>query len=66
MRLLRNDSTPEGKAIWDAVDKAAARAPWWVKQRLGVADRDARIRELDRIVLWAVTERDRLLLERGK
>lgn len=34
-RLIRNDSTPEGKAIWDAVDRAAARAPEWVKKYFG-------------------------------
>ena len=28
---LRNEDTPEGKEIWEAVDTAASRAPEWVK-----------------------------------
>ena len=31
---LRDESTPEGKAIWADVDKAASRAPEWIKKRL--------------------------------
>jgi hypothetical protein len=33
-RTLRNESTPKGREIWKAVDKAAARAPEWMKKRL--------------------------------
>jgi len=33
-RTLRNESTPKGREIWKAVDKAAARAPEWIKKRL--------------------------------
>ena len=29
--MLRNDSTPEGKKIWDAVDKSASKCPKWAK-----------------------------------
>lgn len=29
--MLRDESTPEGKAIWDTVRKAAEKAPEWVK-----------------------------------
>jgi len=33
-RTLRNDSTDDGKKIWEEVDRAAAKAPEWVKARL--------------------------------
>lgn len=29
--LIRKDDTPKSKAIWDAVDRTADRAPQWVK-----------------------------------
>ncbi len=32
--ILRNDSTVEGRAIWDAVDKAASKAPEWAKHKI--------------------------------
>lgn len=31
---LRNESTPEGKAIWAAVDKAASETPKWLLKRI--------------------------------
>jgi hypothetical protein len=31
--ILRNDSTEEGRAIWQAVDKAASKAPEWARQK---------------------------------
>lgn len=33
-RIRRNLSTPEGKQIWEAIDKAASEAPQWLKERL--------------------------------
>jgi hypothetical protein len=33
-RLLRNESTPEAREIWRAVENAAAKAPDWVKERI--------------------------------
>ena len=33
-RKLRNDTTTEGKKIWEKVDQAAENAPQWVKERL--------------------------------
>lgn len=33
-RLIRNESTPEARQIWDAVDKAAESCPEWIKQRM--------------------------------
>jgi len=33
-RTLRDESTPKGREIWKAVDRAAARAPEWMKKRL--------------------------------
>ncbi|MEX2157152.1 MAG: hypothetical protein WD773_09970 [Gemmatimonadales bacterium] len=33
-KKLRNDSTTEGKKIWEKVDRAAENAPQWVKDRL--------------------------------
>lgn len=38
VRKARDESTPEGAAIWRDVDKAAARAPEWIKRRI-VSDR---------------------------
>ena len=32
--ILRNDSTVEGRAIWNAVDKAASKAPEWAKHKI--------------------------------
>jgi hypothetical protein len=32
--ILRNDSTENGKKIWKAVEKAASRAPEWVKKQI--------------------------------
>lgn len=34
VRRLRKDDTPEGKQIWNSVDRCAADAPQWVKDRL--------------------------------
>jgi hypothetical protein len=34
-QTLRDESTPEGKKIWAAVDRAAARAPEYIKRKLG-------------------------------
>ncbi len=33
-RILRNESTPAAKAIWQAVDNAAAKAPQWLKEHI--------------------------------
>lgn len=33
-RPLRNESTSKGKETWEAVDRAADRAPEWVKRRV--------------------------------
>ncbi|HVH69018.1 MAG TPA: hypothetical protein VM716_14210 [Gemmatimonadales bacterium] len=38
---LRNDSTDDGKKIWEEVDRAAAKAPEWVKARLKEAESQA-------------------------
>ena len=38
MTLRRNDSTPEGKAIWDMVERVAARAPQWIKDYIAEAE----------------------------
>jgi hypothetical protein len=35
---LRNDFTPEGKAIWDAVDQAASRCPEWIRKMVEKAE----------------------------
>jgi hypothetical protein len=32
--ILRNDSTEEGRAIWQAVDKAASKAPEWARRKI--------------------------------
>lgn len=34
MSILRNESTPEGKKIWEAVDNAAAKAPNWLREKI--------------------------------
>lgn len=34
-KVLRDESTPEGKKIWADVDKAASRAPDWTKAQFG-------------------------------
>ena len=31
---LRNDSTKEGRDIWNAVDKAASKAPEWARHKI--------------------------------
>ena len=38
-KKLRNDSTAEGKKIWEKVDRAAENAPQWVKDRLKESER---------------------------
>jgi pyruvoyl-dependent arginine decarboxylase (PvlArgDC) len=34
-RILRNESTDDGKKLWAAVDAAASRAPGWVREAAG-------------------------------
>ena len=38
LRPVRKDDTPEGKAIWESVDRAAERASPWIKERLMPSD----------------------------
>ena len=33
-QVLRDESTTQGKAMWKAVDTAAAKAPTWVRERI--------------------------------
>lgn len=33
-RRLRDESTEEGRKIWQAIDRAADRAPDWAKERV--------------------------------
>lgn len=33
-RTLRDESSPKGREIWRAVDKAAAKAPEWLRKRV--------------------------------
>jgi len=33
-RVLRNDTTPEARDIWAAIDRAAARVPEWLHEKL--------------------------------
>jgi len=38
-KKLRDESTESGRRIWAAVDKAASRAPQWVKDRLAAIEK---------------------------
>lgn len=42
--LVRNTSTPETKAIWDGVEKAASRCPEWAKERVNKLAQESRKR----------------------
>lgn len=33
-KMLRNESIPGAKEMWEAVDRAAAKAPEWVKKKM--------------------------------
>lgn len=36
-KVLRDESTPEGKAMWAVVDRTAAKCPEWVKRKVDEA-----------------------------
>jgi len=36
-KTLRNDSNQRGREVWKAVDRAASRAPEWIRKRVEAA-----------------------------
>jgi hypothetical protein len=47
-KILRDESTPAGKKIWAAVDRAAAKAPKVVRDRLMGLDLTALLDRIDK------------------
>lgn len=46
--ILRNDSTEGGKKIWEAVERAAEKAPDWVKRHLDNAGQSREVKPAEK------------------